>query len=111
MSTVTFNPAPWFDALVDYSQRQRGTMQSLLAVAERFPNRHNLEKAREIVASMRPVLFLHVLRSIDAILNGEQEIKDTYRHRYHAYPKWGGQVSATGELFSLLRQAITYHDR
>lgn len=110
MSIATFNPAPWFDALCGYSLSNRGTMQALLVIAERFPNRHNLEKAREFVSKMRPVVFMHVLRSIDAILNGEQEIKDTYRFRYHTYPKWSGQSSATGELFSLLRQAITYHD-
>jgi hypothetical protein len=115
MKTLTqpkrFDPAPWFDKLSEYGKRKTPLTQVLLYRAQRVPNRKNLELFRGFVVTIKPAkLRMLVLASVDGILDNNREITGNYKFRFRNSTA-SHLSSATGELFSLVRQALTYHDK
>lgn len=107
---VRFDPAPWFDQLTEYMRYRRPPAKLLWSAVTGVPTRRNLTKFRDLAVVVMPVrLGRRMLASVDAILEGAPETKETYRYLF-----WNScdrhVVSATGELFSLVRQALTYYE-
>jgi GT2 family glycosyltransferase len=109
MSQFNQSTDRWFDRLADYAEnRQSPALQALLYNAKCHPTQRNLKAVRNFAGCLRPkVLRRYLLRTINEV--ADHEFKSEFRFTYHTYPKSSGQVSACGELFSLIRQAIEYH--
>ena len=102
-----FNLSPWFDLVADHNDND--TVAALLTITDKYPVRENLLRLRELTHKVDlPEIQKALLLTIDAILDGHQTVKKEFGLRFHRYPRCPGCVSACGELFSLLRQALTY---
>lgn len=100
----------WFDRLVEFARKHRChlSFQKMLEACRLYPVRRSVERLRKAVAGMpRGSVRSDLLRTVDAVLFGE--FRGQFRFSFHTYPKVSGQVSAAGELFSLVRQAVEYH--
>jgi hypothetical protein len=98
----------WFDKLA--VERATGERQrnKLLRTVRRSPVASNLAQAK-IDASALPESQgrTEILAHIEALQNNS--FRPEFGRKFHRSPRFAGQVSACGELFSMLRQALEYH--
>lgn len=105
----------WFDPLAEASAElaHMPSIKQANAILQRIPNKRNLLILIALIENSlvkfvaQENAWKKVLEQARAIIAGD--FKDKFRFRYNRISRIKGQCSATSELFSLLRQAITYH--
>jgi hypothetical protein len=95
---------PWFDRVAEECKKpaNRAKMEPVLQAVSKAATKENL------LALLAIPGILPFSKNADDILNGARYIKTMYRYRYSQNKN---MVSATSELFSLIKQAIVYHDK
>jgi len=97
----------WFDRLA--VKGRCAELDALLCKVKLWPTKRNLQSVRNMVCNLTDKrLAQSILTTIQGVES--RKFKREFRFTYHTYPKWGGQASTCGSLFSKLRQAIEYHN-
>lgn len=108
---MTFNDYThqWFAELGDHAKTESyPALEKLLFAVRKFPSKRNMLQARALVDKLRGGSNrVKLAKQFTALEN--REFRGEFRFTYHTYPKFGGQASACGELFSLIRQSIEYY--
>ena len=98
----------WFDKLAIDAQHGAKARAKLLKTVRRTPNTANLAQAKIDVAELpatqgRAAILAHI-EALQA-----NSFRPEFGRKFHRSPMFAGQVSACGELFSMIRQALEYH--
>lgn len=102
----------WFDVLAKVAKKHRKDFNEILMIIKKTPNKNNLYKLIDCIKNLSPKGVLPPLIQRHLIFMALDIDKGVYskefRYRYHRYPLFPSQSSATGEFFSMIRQAINY---
>lgn len=99
----------WFDRLADCKLADSVVAKLREAIAV-TPNEPGLRKLRVVVAELPADCAEPLTAHIDAVLLGKiaEEFAIVFSHSGGQPLANGREVSATGELFSMVRQAVNY---
>lgn len=94
----------WFDRLVESKDPAKA---EILTIAQKHATSANVKRMREVVTKIEDVRLRNAIQThLDTLKNFKPEFKRIYAY----YPAWRGQCTAASELFSMLKQAVTYND-
>ena len=105
MANIMEDIFPWFDEISEQCRiaKKRAKMEPIVQICKMYPSRKNLGLLANTVGALPFSININDIRT--------RKAKKNYRYMYHSHSRGNDQSSATGELFSLIRQAITYHDK
>jgi hypothetical protein len=104
----------WFEPLSVFGTQPSPLKDQIAELANAaIPNRRRLEKMIPLLEQLPADLKTLLVPQANAIIAGEYSrgSKKSFKYAYNRISRWQGQCSATSELFSQIRQAITYNDK